>query len=57
MTDDERAELSAIQEDLHLEEADQQSERGHASARILRAIVRLDRLLAGTPAAGAEEEP
>jgi hypothetical protein len=50
LTDDERVELSAIREDLQVEEADQHSDRGHASARILRAIARLDRLLEGTPA-------
>jgi hypothetical protein len=62
LTDDERVELSAIREDLHAEEADQQLERGHASARILRAIARLDRLLDGAavdqpPTAGSAERP
>jgi hypothetical protein len=62
LTDDERVELSAIREDLQVEEADQHSDRGHASARILRAIARLDRLLEGTPepdqrpAAGSAEK-
>jgi hypothetical protein len=48
---------------LQAEEADQQSDRGHASARMLRAIASLDRLLEGTPApdqtprAGTAEKP
>jgi hypothetical protein len=50
LTDHERAELLSVRGDLQAEEADQQSDRGHASARILRAIARLDRLLEASPA-------
>jgi hypothetical protein len=56
MTDDERAELTAVREDLRAEEAEQQSERGHASSRVLRAIARLDRLLEDAPTTTAREE-
>jgi hypothetical protein len=56
MTDDERAELTAVREDLRVEEADQQAERGHASSRVLRAIARLDRLLEDAPATTPREE-
>lgn len=49
----ERAELLAIRADLQDEEAEQHSDRGHASARILRAVARLDRLLDGASASDA----
>jgi hypothetical protein len=49
MTDDERSELLAVRKDLLDEEAEQHEQRGHASARILRAVARLERILAGTP--------
>jgi hypothetical protein len=49
VTEDERNELSAAHRDLLDEEADQQEQRGYASARILRAIARLERLLDGAP--------
>lgn len=63
LTDNERAELLAVRADLQDEEADQHSDRGHASARILRAVARLDRLLEAAPApdhrpaAGSAEKP
>jgi hypothetical protein len=53
VTEDERAELTAVLADLAEEEADQQADRGHASTRLLRATARLNRLLEdgdGSPA-------
>ena len=46
MTDDEREQLEAILADLRAEEADQHTERGYASPRMLRATARLQQLLA-----------
>jgi hypothetical protein len=45
VTEDERAELTAVLANLVEEEADQKAARGHASTRLLRATARLDRLL------------
>jgi hypothetical protein len=57
VTDEERVELTAVLDDLVEEETDQQTDRGYASGRLLRAIARLNRLLTGPEADRSPADP
>lgn len=54
VTEEERRDLEAIRADLEAEEREQIAERGFASTDLMRAVARLDQLLADDRGVGVE---